>query len=274
MEVTVLLVVHNCEMHIEECIQSILCQSYNDFELLIINDGSTDNTHAKIAQFEDHRIRLINNPQNDYIESLNVGLKQAKGEYIARMDGDDLMLPERLKEQVEVMNTQKDITVCSCWLQCFGLYNNTVESYSGLIDYPLVRMLKGNIIAHPTTMLRKAFLEYHNLLYKDYKYAEDYKLWCEIAICGGKTWVIPNVLLKYRCSSSQVSCKKQNMQAETSFLIKNEILEYLVESYSNEDQSMIKLYEYLLSYNEKDELSANLIFDVFYEILYQKSSRI
>lgn len=271
MEVTVLLVVHNCENYIDECIQSILSQSYKDFELLIINDGSIDRTRSKIEQYNDQRIHLINNPQNDYIASLNMGLEQARGEYIARMDGDDLMSPERLKKQVEVMKTQQDIVVCSSWLQCFGLYTNILKNFSGLIKNPLIEMLKSNIIAHSTTMLRSSFLKSHNLLYKDYKYAEDYKLWSEIAICGGKIWVIPDVLLNYRCSTDQITSKRQKLQSETAFLIKNEILNYLVEHYSKADQSISELYEYLSLYNEKNELSANLIFDVFYEIFHQKS---
>lgn len=271
MEVTVLLVVHNCEMYVEECIQSILCQSYKEFELLIVNDGSTDNTSTKIKLFKDQRIRLIDNPHNDYITSLNMGLKEAKGKYIARIDGDDLMLPERLEKQVEVMNNQIEIVVCSSWLQRFGLSDEVMENYSGLVDHPLIEMLKYNIIAHPTVMLRKSFLEEHNLSYKNYKYAEDYKLWIDIAICGGKIWVMPEILLKYRCSSDQISYQKQEQQSETTFLVQNEILNYLIEYYSHNDESIVYLYEQLLSFNERDELSANLILNVFYEIFCRKS---
>ncbi|MCS2221617.1 glycosyltransferase [Bacteroides fragilis] len=270
MEVTVLLVVHNCEMYIAECIQSVLCQTYKDFELLIIDDGSTDGTLSKIEQFKDQRIRLISNSCNDYIFSLNQGLRLAKGKYIARMDGDDVMHLERLERQVEVMNFQTDITVCSSWFQCFGSYNEIVRGYSGLIDNPLVQMLKGNIIAHPTSMLRKSFLEKYNLLYKNYQYAEDYNLWKEIVVCGGKIWVIPDILLRYRCSLNQISCKKQVEQRETSLLIKKEILDYLFKNYRNSDESLNALYRNLFCFNEKEELSAELIFDVFYEIFSMK----
>lgn len=269
-EVTVLLVVHNCETYIKECIESILCQSYTAFELLIVNDGSTDNTPTVIKQFKDYRIRLIDNPCNDYIVSLNMGLEQAKGEYIARMDGDDVMLPERLERQVKIMNVRKDIAVCTSWCKCFGSCDDIIGRESGFISTPLVYMLKGNFIAHPATMLRKSFLVENKLVYRDYKFAEDYKLWSEIAIKGGNIWVIPEVLLKYRCPTHQISYKKQEHQAETSLLIKSEILNYLVEYYSRRDQSITTLYESLFSFNERGMLPADLIFDVFYEIFYHQ----
>lgn len=101
MEVTVLLVVHNCELFIHECVRSILNQVYTDFELLVIDDCSTDSTLSIIRSFDDKRIRLVCMSENNYINSLNVGLRMAEGKYIARMDGDDVMLPCRLEKQVK-----------------------------------------------------------------------------------------------------------------------------------------------------------------------------
>lgn len=88
-KVTVLLCVHNAENYIDECINSILVQSFEDFELLIVDDGSTDNTLNKLMNYPDSRIRIIQR-DHGYIDSLNYGLHASTGEYIARMDADDL----------------------------------------------------------------------------------------------------------------------------------------------------------------------------------------
>ena len=96
MKVTVMITVYNGEKYISECIESILKQTYTNFELLIVDDGSTDNTRRLIRDFKDLRIRLIENT-HDYIHSLNIGLNNSRGEYIDRIDADDIMMPERLQ---------------------------------------------------------------------------------------------------------------------------------------------------------------------------------
>lgn len=131
---TVLLVVRNCENYIKDCVASVLKQSYKKFELLIINDNSTDKTQLIIESVHDERIRLINN-KTDYISSLNLGIELLKGKYIARMDGDDIMMPRRLKKQIEVMEKHNDVSVCATWIQEFGLSNQKLASSTGIIKY-------------------------------------------------------------------------------------------------------------------------------------------
>lgn len=131
---TVLLVVRNCENYIKDCVSSVLKQSYKKFELLIINDNSTDKTQLIIESIHDERIRLINN-KTDYISSLNLGIELSKGKYIARMDGDDIMMPRRLKKQIEVMEKHNDVSVCATWIQEFGLSNQKLASSNGIIKY-------------------------------------------------------------------------------------------------------------------------------------------
>ncbi len=268
--ITVLLVVHNCENYIEECIKSIINQTYKDFELLIINDGSTDKTVECIKTFTDDRIRLINQTNNNFISSLNIGLSEANGRYIARMDGDDLMRANRLIQQYEIMESQPKVALCCSSMQCFGSSDNVIQGYSGIIKNPLVEMMRYNIVAHPTVMLRKSFLEKHNLSYQNYQYAEDYKLWSEMAKCGAFFWAIPDVLLDYRCSTDQVSFRKRDKQASMSFKIQQEIIYYLISHYNKQDDKIEKLYEQLISFNEKDELSSSLILEVFQEIFRRK----
>lgn len=273
MKITVLLVVRNCEKYISECIQSILVQTYHDFELLIVNDASTDNTLDIINTYKDKRIKIICMERNNYIEALNIGLKKAQGEYIARMDGDDIMLPYRLEKQVYLMENNPDIHVCSSWYECFGIYNNISKGQSGKLHFPLLSLLLKNILAHPTTMLRKSFLSKHQITYKEYPYAEDYKLWSDIAIAGGGFYVIPEILLRYRCTPQQISYIKREEQSNTALQIKNEILEYFILNQFSSDGSLIPLYEILASYNEKNELSSDTIIQVFSEIFNYKTRK-
>ena len=99
---------YNASLYIKNCIDSILAQSFQDFELLIVDDGSTDNSCEIVNSVRDNRIRLIRN-QHDYVGSLNMLLDEAKGKYIARMDADDVMYPNRLSIQYEYMENHPDV---------------------------------------------------------------------------------------------------------------------------------------------------------------------
>jgi len=140
-----------------------------------------------------------------------------------------------------------------------------------MVKNPLLALMKGNIMAHSATMIRKSFLEEKNIRYREYLYAEDYKLWSDIAMAGGELYIIPEVLLKYRCSPEQVSFIKREEQANTAFLIKTEILEFLLEAYSEEDENLMPLYDMLATYNEKSELSSDTILHLFMEIFSLKN---
>jgi len=108
-EVTVLMSVYNGEKYLREAIDSILNQTFTDFEFLIVNDGSTDRTAEILRSYDDPRIIIINNEKNiGLTKSLNIGLRMAKGEYIARMDADDVSMPERLQKQIELLNQKKN----------------------------------------------------------------------------------------------------------------------------------------------------------------------
>ncbi len=111
--ITVIMPVYNCELYIKEAIDSILNQTFTDFEFLIIDDASTDKTVSIIKEYKDFRIQLIEKEGNKGIsDSLNYGLKVAKGEYIARMDGDDISLPERFVKQVTFLDSNPDVILC------------------------------------------------------------------------------------------------------------------------------------------------------------------
>ena len=117
-KVAVLMSVYNGEKYLREAINSILSQTFNDFEFLIINDGSTDGTADILKSYTDSRIKIINNEKNiGLTKSLNKGLKIAKGEYIARQDADDISMPERLKEEVAFLEIHKDYAVVGTFVK-------------------------------------------------------------------------------------------------------------------------------------------------------------
>ena len=129
--VSVLMPVYNCADFIESSVESILLQTFSDFEFLIIDDFSTDGTYEYLQSLTDSRIKLIRKSKNTgYAISLNIGLNNARGKYIARMDADDISLPERFARQVSFMDNQPEVVVCGSWYENIG-------NGKGLVKYPL-----------------------------------------------------------------------------------------------------------------------------------------
>ncbi|EXY18957.1 glycosyltransferase family 2 protein [Bacteroides fragilis] len=270
MKVSILIPVYNGNSVMDECIKSVLNQTFQDFEILLINDGSTDNSLELLLKYQekDDRIRVINSEHN-FINTLNQGLELSQGEYIARMDIDDIMDKERLFKQVNLLDENPNIAVCGSWIESFGLVRNTQKGLSGLIQYPMIYLLTGNFISHPSVMMRKCFLENHDIKYKLYPHAEDYKLWTDIARCRGEFWIIPECLVKYRISPLQVSYVYSEEQRVTSCKIQNEVLDFLIQSnyFPNNDKMNIIL-SLLCEYNAAGYVSDDTIVDMCFEILH------
>jgi len=215
-KVSVIMPVYNGQDYLSEAIESILGQTFTDFEFIIIDDGSTDKSLDIIKTYTDSRIMLIRNETNlKLIASLNKGMKMANGKYIARMDADDISLPERLAKQVEFMDQHSNIAVCGTWVELFGDCEQSFWQFTDNPDVAKCVLLFGCCIAHPSVMLRKTILEsgfYYSYLYP---HAEDYGLWVQIAKKYDIT-SLPQVLLKYRISSMQKSAKEaQQVREET-----------------------------------------------------------
>lgn len=210
-----------------KAIESVLNQTFQNFELIIIDDGSdSDSTEIAIRQYDDTRIKYIKN-KHDFIDSLNIGLSVANGQYIARMDSDDIMHPDRLKVQYELMERESAVVVCGSWMEAFGtgvVPGTIIRGREGIVKYPLLSLLDRNIIFHPTAMIRSSFIKKHNIKYKNYPYAEDYKFWIDIALKGGEFYIETQTLLHHRISLNQVSKKFSKRQSETAITIKEELL--------------------------------------------------
>ncbi|WP_053362684.1 glycosyltransferase family 2 protein [Bacillus sp. FJAT-27251] len=210
-KVTVLMPVFNGEKYLKQAIKSILRQTYKNFEFLIIDDGSTDKSVKIIKTYKDPRIRLVRNKKNiGLIKTLNKGLSLARGEYIARMDCDDISLPKRLEKQVEFMDQHPDIGVCGTAVKLIG--KKVKWQFPSDPDHIKCQLLFANTIAHPTAMIRKKVL--NNIKYEKYAHAEDYHLWVTLS---NKTKLtnLPEILLKYRQHSKQVSNKFNRKQQAT-----------------------------------------------------------
>jgi len=200
---TVLMSAYNCETYIAEAIESILSQSFTEFEFLIINDGSTDSTGSILSSYADPRIRLINNGGNlGLSRSLNTGMATAKGAYIVRMDADDVALPDRLAKQVACMEREPHIDVCGSWYEMFGDSSRVVKTRADHRDIRDTLFFR-NCIAHSTVCMRKKSFESRPGPYnEEYRYAQDYELWCRTV--GTLTFAnIQEVLLRYRVHGSQ-----------------------------------------------------------------------
>lgn len=266
-KISVLMPTYNCGKFVGEAIESVLNQSFQDFQFIIVDDGSTDNTLSVVKRYKDDRIFLIQN-RHDYIGSLNIGLQHSQGKYIARMDADDVMHVDRLLIQYMIMENNQEIDVCSSWMSSFGDgVNKRIISYiNGIIEYPLRTLLNCNFISHPTVLFRKAFLDKYNLKYEQYDYAEDFKFWSEIAKKNGVFYVESQPLLFYRVSTDQVTQKYKKEQMNTTIRVKKEIIDFLTDKLLIERENVMTLNNQMRQLNDADIISNDSYFNMFYDI--------
>jgi glycosyltransferase involved in cell wall biosynthesis len=209
--VSVLLPVYNSGRFLREAIDSVLAQTYTDFELLVLNDGSTDGSGAIINSYTDPRLKHLPNDRNrGLIYTLNRGIDLAQGTYIARMDGDDICRPERLAKQVAFLESNNAAIVAST----LEMMN---ESGAPLPPWKEDRacispesigecLLRNNCIGHPSIMGRTAILKQYRYQ-EDQKEAEDYDLWLRLVADGKIVAKIDEPLLRYRVLDSGLTRK-------------------------------------------------------------------
>lgn len=254
--ISIVMPVYNTEKYIKKAIDSILTQTFGDFELIIVNDGSTDRTLNIITGYIDSRIQLINN-KHDYINSLNKGMSAAKGKYIARMDADDIMISNRLQIQFDYLEKNPDIDVCGGGMQLFGLYKYNTKPSSKHTDI-ILNAIEGCPLNHPTTMMKteiRNLFELEDNLYQVYKKgyicAEDYKLWVDLIMKGCKLENIPVILNCYRTYESQSTSVLKEEMIKSTTRIQAEYLEFLIskilkidEDFSNMLNASMKLFSF------------------------------
>lgn len=209
-KISVIMSVHNGGEYLKEAIQSVLNQTCADFEFIIINDGSTDNSLSIINSFQDQRIKLISRENKGLVQSLNEGMKLATGEFIARMDADDISLPERFSRQVEFLKKNPDIYLCGTWAKTIDANDKITGEYT----YPPLThdkikkyLLLHNSFIHPSVMFKKEVINKVGVYNKKYKHIEDYEFWTRV-LKNFKTANLPEFLLKYRINQTGITRSK------------------------------------------------------------------
>ncbi len=232
-KVSIVMAAYNAAEYLAAAIDSILAQTFTDFECLIIEDGSTDSTLDMLRQYaaRDERIKLIIHQKNQgLIASLNDGFRAAKGEYIARMDADDILFPERLQEQYEYMETHSDTVV----LGTQAVFMDDDGSIYGIETFLLhdeelrVEMaLKGGQFRHGAMMIRASVVRGHDLYYDDSAvYYEDYEYWTRL-MRYGRGENLPEVLYYYRKSNTSITATRRPQMVAGTALVRSREYELL-----------------------------------------------
>lgn len=264
--------VYNCERYVKYAIESMLNQSFSDFEFIIINDASTDKTGQIIESFKDSRIVYVRNKENiGQTGSLNNGIKMSRGFYIARMDADDISLPDRLLQQVEFLEKNKDIGVVGSWHQEINV-NNKVIRRLRFPTFPnikarliLLRLVGMPCLSHPTVMIRSKVLNDIGLYNEKYRISQDYDLWLRVS----RKYSIENIskiLLSYRVHKASLcrrDLKKTEMEIED--IIASNIKFYLPNINSEEKIALVNMLTCRKQMNSKDGKLIFEIFDKFYK---------
>lgn len=218
-KLSVILPAYNAEKFLKESIDSVLSQTFSDFELIILNDGSSDCTEDIILSYTDDRIRYIKNEQNlKLIKTLNKGIDNARGQYIARMDADDICLPRRFEEEIDYLDKHSDIAVVSCYpinINEEGVYIGKTTYFCVTRPLPckFVSMFESSI-CHPSCMMRADSIRKY--MYNDtpkFLHIEAFELWNRMFRNGERGYMIPKYLLKYRDNSTSV-CHVNNGEQE------------------------------------------------------------
>lgn len=204
--VSILMPVYKTEPFLREAMDSMLSQTFTDFELIILNDCSPDNAEEILDEYKDPRIVRYRGEKNAGLANvLNVGMQMAKGKYIARMDSDDLSAPNRLKVQVDYLEQHSDIDLCSCGMKLFGAMEDQWIRES---DFETLRInaLFFSPILHASSVWRRDAFDKQGLRFRQEMVpAEDYDLWCR-ALSGGLRLVnIPDCLYLYRIHPDQAT---------------------------------------------------------------------
>lgn len=215
-KVSIIMAVYNGERYLKESINSILGQTFGDFEFIIVDDASADATAVLLDEYTraDERVRLVTNKENlGLTKSLNLALQKARGEYIARMDAGDTSELERFAKQVEFLDKNLDHVLIGSWAYLFnensekvGVMDNETDSIS--IKKALIRH---NPIVHSSIMVRKDILEKAGFYNETWQYAQDYELYFRLMKFGNLA-NLPEHLVSYRLSPNSITRKKNNKQ--------------------------------------------------------------
>lgn len=214
--VSVIMSTYNRENFIDEAVSSVLCQSFSDFEFIIIDDNSTDNTFEKLKSYKDKRIKVYRNKKNggctfNYHNAQNL----AEGKFIAHIDDDDIWVKDKLKMQVDFMEIHPDIVLLGCFIETFGENARPSWVFDTNSDKLAFLMNFYNPICHSAILYRKAFMLEFGINYNiKLMCSQDYDLYKQILFSGGKLSNLPDILVKYRMHNKRITDIKETQKIQ------------------------------------------------------------
>lgn len=230
--ISVLMSVYNSASYLREAVESILNQTFADFEFLVIDDGSTDESLKILQEYasKDKRIILTSRENRGLTRSLNELLAQAKGKYIARQDADDISLPHRFEKQVHFLETHQDVVLLSSLLELIDASGRSIKVIPDVFEPDLLDwylLFDHYLGGHSQFMFRRVQLINLGGYDEKYRYGQDYVLICRLATVG-KIFILPEVLLKLRFHNESISITKREEQAVCSLTQSSKNIESLI----------------------------------------------
>ncbi len=220
--VSIIMPIYKTAAYLKEAVDSILNQTFTDFELIALNDGSPDNAEEVMDRYNDSRIVRHKGEHNVGLSNiLNIGIEMARGKYIARMDSDDISLPKRLECQVSFLELHPEIDLVSVGMQLFG-ERDEVWIRESNPEKVKINALFHSPVLHASSMWRKESFEKHHLRFsQEMVPAEDYDMWTRALICGLSLVNLPEVLYKYRIYSTQATGQTEKISQKTKIVQEN-----------------------------------------------------
>ncbi|MET0334651.1 MAG: glycosyltransferase [Rhizobacter sp.] len=217
----------NAEATLSETLDSLVAQTFTDFEVVLVNDGSTDNTAGVAAAYADRLpLKVVTHDASQGVaESINDGLRASDSEFVARIDADDLAAPQRLERQLTFLRAHPVVDVVGSHMQIFGVEDG-VRVDRHVLAHPTesaeirTALLQRCALAHPSVMCRRSFFERFGTYDVRFDFAEDYELWCRASLLGAQFANIPEILTHYRKHAGQVSTQKAQLQYDRDMAIK------------------------------------------------------
>ena len=213
-KVSIIMSVYNGEKHLRESVDSILNQTFKDFEFIIINDGSKDQSKDILESYKDERIKLIHHKNMGLTKSLNIGIANAKGKYIARQDADDISEPERLKTQFDFMEANPGLGLIGSQFKIIKENGEIAGSISLPLEDKIIKemLIEMNQFCHVSVMIRREVLDKVGLYREYFKYAQDYDLWLRISE-QYEVRNLPELLIRYRVAEKSITSNKMYLQS-------------------------------------------------------------
>ena len=247
--ISVIMATYNTEISVlKEAVDSILDQTFKDFEFIIIDDGSDNGTYDYLSNIKDSRVSIIKNPCNVGItKSLNIGLRNAKGKYIARMDADDISSPDRFEKEFCYMEKHADVIVCGSGMASIDDKGKEtgfayIPQYKNMNDYRAKMLFKNPGPVHPTAMIRHETLKNNGIMYDERLiYAQDYGLW-EVLSHYGKIHILNTILLYRRKHEKQITIEKKDAQIRCDQMTQKKILSALLGEVTDEEVNFHYMY--------------------------------